>query len=66
MKISVAKYGAVGDGSTDDTKAIQQAIDAAAKKKGSDKWVVFPPGTYMVRQVPKRPWCLQLLRSQGI
>lgn len=36
---NVRDYGAVGDGVTSDTKAIQTAIDAGGK-------VVFPPGIY--------------------
>lgn len=37
-------YGAKGDGKTVDTAAIQSAIDAAAKDKGT---IVFAPGTYL-------------------
>jgi Pectate lyase superfamily protein len=39
----VQSYGATGDGSTDDTKAIQAALDAAAEVPGSA--VYFPPAT---------------------
>lgn len=38
---SVTNYGAVGDGTTDDTAAIQEAINTADV-------VVFPPGTYYI------------------
>lgn len=41
---SVERFGAKGDGSTMNTKAIQAAIDAAAKAGGT---VVFPAGTYL-------------------
>lgn len=41
--ISVKNFGAVGDGITDDSAAIQNAIDASAGKT-----IYFPPGTYIV------------------
>lgn len=42
--VSVTEFGARGDGSTDDTAAIQAAIDAA----GEGGVVAVPPGTYGV------------------
>lgn len=42
-------YGATGDGSTDDTTAIQNAIDAAEAAGGGD--LFFPPGEYVVSQL---------------
>ena len=39
----VKRFGARGDGKTDDTAAIQKAIDAAAEVSGG---VWFPPGVY--------------------
>jgi polygalacturonase len=41
----VRTYGAVGDGKTVDTPAINKAIDAAAAAGGGT--VVFPPGTWL-------------------
>lgn len=41
---NICDYGAVGDGKTLDSPAIQKAIDAAADGGGV---VLFPPGTYL-------------------
>ncbi len=41
--LDVTAFGATGDGQTDDTAALQRAIDAAAESKGT-AW--FPPGIY--------------------
>lgn len=43
---SVKAYGALGDGATDDTAAIQAALDAAVSAGGGT--VFFPAGTYVV------------------
>lgn len=42
----VTKYGAKGDGLTDDSEAIQKAVNAAAADK-ADSRVVFPAGEYL-------------------
>lgn len=42
----VTTYGAAGDGQTDDTIAIKNAMQAAGENGGGI--VFFPPGTYMV------------------
>lgn len=41
--INVKRYGAVGDGTTDDTAAIQRAISVAMTRSGT---IVLPVGTY--------------------
>ncbi len=46
--VSVRDHGARGDGVTDDTSAIQRAIDAVA---GSGGTVLVPDGTYLVDAV---------------
>jgi polygalacturonase len=38
----IRKFGAKGDGQTDDSAAIQSALDAAAEEHGGVVWV--PPG----------------------
>lgn len=43
--LNVLDYGATGDGSTNDTVAVQACIDAAGASGGT---VYFPPGTYKI------------------
>lgn len=61
--VNVRAFGAKGNGVTNDTTAIQRAIDSLALSGGT---VFFPPGTYLISQAvsPNQtfPWCL-LLRS---
>lgn len=52
--VSVKDFGAVGDGTTDDTAEIQAAFDSGAKR------VVFPPGTYVVSSQLDVPNWLQI------
>lgn len=44
LVFDVKAYGAAGDGTTDDTAAIQSAVDAAHTAGGGEVW--FPAGTY--------------------
>lgn len=45
LNVMLAPYNATGDGATNDTAAIQAAIDALPSTGGT---IFFPPGTYLV------------------
>jgi hypothetical protein len=47
VEFNVKDFGAVGDGVTDDTAAIQAAINAASAAGVLQGYVVFPPGQYL-------------------
>ncbi|MGA2115473.1 MAG: right-handed parallel beta-helix repeat-containing protein [Bryobacteraceae bacterium] len=49
---NVRQFGAKGDGTSDDTKSIQSAIDAAAAGGGA---VFVPPGVYRSAELQMRP-----------
>lgn len=51
-KTSVTAYGALGDGTSDATHAIQAAIDACGTDGGT---ITFPAGTYLVSSPIKLP-----------
>ena len=55
LVVNVKDKGAKGDGRTEDTKAIQNAIDEVAGTGGT---VYIPPGTYLVRAHGKKPLTL--------
>lgn len=48
--VSVKDYGAQGDGTTDDTRAIQQAVDDVHDQGGGV--IIFPPGDYLIAGGP--------------
>jgi hypothetical protein len=53
----VKSYGATGNGTTDDTTAVQAAITAAAAASGR---VAFPPGTYKLSSTLTSPGVVTL------
>ncbi len=67
---SVKTYGAVGDGKTDDTKAIQAALSDGRTNPTSDynglpKALYFPPGTYLVSDTLTWNGCCVTLQGDG-
>ena len=67
---SVKSYGAVGDGVTDDTAAIQTALadgrsDPTANYNGMPKALYFPPGVYLVRDTLQWVGCCVTLQGSG-
>jgi hypothetical protein len=58
----VTEYGAVGDGVTDDTAAIQAALDAAAAANGGTIFV--PTGTYLCESAITWPSFVSGVRRQ--
>ena len=67
---SVKTYGAVGDGVTDDTAAIQSALsdgrsNATEDYYGLPKALYFPPGTYLVHNTLQWNGCCVTLQGSG-
>ena len=50
--LNAREFGAAGDGKTDDTTALQRALDAAAETRGA---VFAPPGVYLTGELHLRP-----------
>lgn len=57
---SVVNYGAVGDGTTDDTAAIQAALNSKAG------FILFPPGTYKITSTLNFAFSGQRLFGGGV
>jgi len=61
-------YGAAGDGVTDDTAAIQRALNDGRSGEddyGRPKAIYFPAGTYLVKDTLQAPGCCLSLQGQG-
>jgi Pectate lyase superfamily protein len=66
---SIKDFGAVGDGATDDTAAIQTALatgrDTDGDYNGKPKALYFPAGTYLVSSTLTWRGCCVTLQGQG-
>ncbi len=66
---NIKDFGAVGDGRTDDTAAIQAALDNGRDSDGDyygkPKALYFPAGTYLVSATLTWRGCCVTLRGQG-
>lgn len=58
LVVSVKDFGAIGDGSVDDTAAIQKAINRVRDAGGGT--VFFPNGTYKVSILPSKYYALSI------
>lgn len=66
--VSVASYGAVGDGTTDDYAAIQEAIDVAEAEADSGAFgsaVLFPKGVWVTSQQLVQPNGVAFIGAMG-
>ncbi|MFT7582798.1 MAG: hypothetical protein ACI9MR_004481, partial [Myxococcota bacterium] len=59
--LDVRDFGATGDGATDDTDALQAALDAVGSEGGA---VYFPPGDYLI-SAALLPRSRTLMRGEG-
>lgn len=58
ISVKAAPYFATGDGVTDDSTAIRNALAALAAAGGGT--LFFPAGTYLVNKQGSSPWCIAL------
>jgi hypothetical protein len=67
--VSVREFGAVGDGVTDDTAALQRALQSGRETSrdffGQPSVLHFPPGTYLVRDTLAWDGCCLTLQGSG-
>ena len=62
---SVSDFGAVGDGATDDTSAIQAALNATFAA-GGYRFLFLPPGTYLVSSPLSATFAASSVEPTGI
>lgn len=62
LMVNVKNFGAIGDGITDDTIAIQSAVNSAIAENGI---LYFPAGTYMIGNTINISHGFNSLRIQG-
>ena len=63
--INILEFGAKGDGITDDTEAIQSAIDFAAKRGGGRIFFPYTPRGYRLARAATEPVRAQLVIPPG-
>src|SRR3546814_21190126 len=64
LRLSAADFGAVGDGRTDDTQALQNALTAAFS--GTGALLTIPPGDYRITRGLQVTLTGELTRQHGI
>lgn len=67
-KINVKWFGAKGDGTTDDTTAIQNAFNLASLNSfaGNARVIYFPAGTYLVNSLTLAANTVTVIRGDGV
>lgn len=70
IAMNVRDFGATGDGSTNDSRAIQLALDTNRTESkdynGLPKTVYFPAGTYVISETLDWIGCALTLQGQGV